>query len=195
LRQAVTNIIDFVVSKAVPLLACLVSVVAVIISGLAYYHNTEDAIRMAKIDSSIRTVLYRTIILWEQTDTVVQAQVKNFTVDPYVYPSMRDNSRLLTSAMDAAIETGGLDKLIGKDKHALDMYIAFVQGLQQQAQIRTEADVALSEWTKQHVLFGLIRQLDNLLDYPGSGVPQSVIKRIKEEIAPLQNEAHNYLEK
>ena len=189
-----TKFLDFVVAKAVPILALVVSSVAMAISGMTYYESTIDAVKQAKIDYSIRSVAYRTIIAWEQVDLIAHAQARHFDVDPYVFPSIKENTRLLLVAMESAVEAGGLDKLLGPDGNGLDMYISFIQALQQQESLNLDGTVPLSEWTKQHVLFGLIRQLDNLMDYPNVGISKSLNKRLREEIERLRNKSHTYID-
>src|SRR6516225_65405 len=128
-------------TSVVPIFALAVSVVAMIISALTYYTNTIDVVRQRRMDGELDMYYYQTIILWEQTYTIVHAQARNFVVNPHLFPSMKENTKRLLFAMEKAVESGGLDKLLGVDSSGLDMYIAFIQALQRQADTHIESAV------------------------------------------------------
>ncbi len=103
----------------------------------------------------MRVLASQTLILWDQTQTILSASKNGFEVDDYVFPSMRRNAQRLEESLQVAIGMGLWSVVVGDRPHVVTMFSAFSQSL-------VDASVQASEeaWTKEHYLMGIVRLLD-----------------------------------
>jgi len=128
-------------------------------------------------------------------ETIMEAQVREFPVHKYMFASMTLNAHLVTEALDAAVGVGLLDKLLDDEAHSLPMYTSFYSGLIEIAGLDDNAKRPLKDWTKQHLVMGMVRLLDSCIRFRKDLLPNNIRKSISDQIAPRITEAKSYLGK
>lgn len=130
------------------ILALVISILSLGLATLSYYRNTAPAQLRRNQLASMRIIAARSIALWDQISTVISAQTGEFTVDPYLFPSIQENAVRLEEALDDAIGLGLLPTILEDKEHAMTMYSAFVQGLMWIARMPDPEAKPLEVWTK-----------------------------------------------
>lgn len=173
-------------------IALLVSVVSV---AVTIYRSAPSTLLFQKQMAAMRIVASRTMVLWDQLQTIATAQVTDSAIDSYILSSYQKNALRLEEALDKAIGIGLLSKLMGNHKHSFILYVAFVQSLNHVATLEDPDKRPLEEWTKQHFSMGLVRLIDILRKFDSPLLPQSVYHSLDEErLEKLTEEAWTYLD-
>ena len=174
-------------------IALLVSVVSVVVT---IYRSAPSTLLYHEQMAVMRIVASRTIVLWEQLQTIATTQASGSTIDSYILSSYQKNALRLEEVLDKAIGLGLLSKLMGTHKHSFILFVAFVQSLNHIATLEEPAKKLLEEWMSQHFSMGLVRLVDTLRKFDSSLLPQSVYNSLDERrLEKLTEEAWTYLDK
>jgi hypothetical protein len=180
-------------SEIITVVPIIVSIISLAISIFTYIRASPSQQLELDQNARMRTVAMRTIVLWDQISTIVDAQVHRYSVDPYLFPSIQQNAKRLEDALDEAISVGLLRETISDHPDALQLYSAFTQGLSFVRNLPNPESQPLEQWTRQHFLMGLIRLLDRSFRYRQSFFPEPMKAKISNRIDPLLSDAWNYL--
>lgn len=157
--------------------AVMIASISLIISLLTYYRNSQSVQLKMEQTESMRIVAGQAIVVWDQLQTVITAQTQDYNVDSYVYTSLKQNCLRLEESLDRAVGLGLYGALVGNRSHALSMHTAFRQSL---AWVRSLDPSASSpeDWTKMHLLMGMIRLLEQTKSFDSELLPKSVWKEL-----------------
>jgi|SRR5208282_109630 len=142
-----------------------ISLLSVVVSMLTYYRNSARAQSRREQVTRMRVLAGCAVVYWDQLTTVITAQVKRFPVDDYMFASMRANARLVTDALNAAVGVGLLHCFLDEAPHGLQRYTAFYQGLVWAASLPEGERRPLEDYTKQHLIMGMVRLLDTCVQF------------------------------
>ena len=173
------------------ILPVVISLVALAISALSYNSSRNKTVQMNRKITQVRVLVSNLIVLWTQIQIITSAQLSKMPIDNYVFPSVRRNAGIVIESIKASVGAGAYELLTDGGPHSLELYAAFLQGLDYVS--RLPDDAKLEEWTKQHFLMGLVRSLDVFLDFPGVDLPHAIKERIRKEISPVLEYSRSYL--
>ena len=180
-------------ASLIPLVALTVSIASALLSILTFLRNSDRAqLRRLQIDK-MRAVAARSTILLDQIMTIISADVGGFNLDGYLYPSVKSNAKRLEEALDAAISLGLIEKVLSNRVNALPMYNAFAQSLYFASEMTEPADIRAA-FMKDHLTLGLIRLLDQCLDFGQHLLPSTIEETTRAYIEPRSALAWDYLE-
>ena len=151
-------------------LALLVSVVSV---AITIYRTAPSTMLDQEQIAAMRIVASRTMVVWEQLQMISNAAVMGNTTYSQLLPSYQRNAFRLEEALDKAIGIGLFSTLIGDRKHALILYVVFVQSLHHVATVKEPNKQPPKVWTNEHYAMGLVRLLDIMRKFDPPLIPQS----------------------
>jgi hypothetical protein len=106
---------------------------------------------------------------------------------------MRANARLVTDALNAAVGVGLLHYFLDEAPHSLVRYTAFYQGLVWAASLPEGERRPLEDYTKLHLLMGMVRLLDTCIRFRPVLLPEGVRRSIGEHTASSLPDSKTYL--
>lgn len=137
-------------------------------------------------------VVARSILIWDQMQTIRFCIVSKIQPDLYLFPSYQRNIHRLEEAIDGAISVGLFEDIIGDIEHSVVLHNAFVQNLAEMETLDRET-AEIDEWIKQHFTMGMVRLLDRCIQLHHYAFPKGSSDRITREIEPLRKKAWTYL--
>lgn len=170
-------------------IAVAVSILSFVVSALSYYRNTGPAQLRREQIARMRIIAAIAVVLWDQINLILKAQVDKIKVDPYLFPSIQENALRLEEGLNDAVGLGLFPIILEDREHTLTMYAAFIQGLRWIASMPDPEKQPLEEWTKMHFLFGMVRLIDVCLRYK----PQLLPKNVRPNVEGLEEKAWTYL--
>ncbi len=170
--------------------AILVSLSSALVSLLAYIQNSSRSRLRDQQSERMRIVAVRTIILWEQVQTILSSAEYGYPVDDYLFPSIQNNARRLEKALDLAISSGLTQQIISQREQALVLYTAFVQAL---FYITTDlgTDQIRKACLDDHFTLGMIRLQNQCLDFKHDILPSYLTD--SDFVRNVSDRAWNYL--
>jgi hypothetical protein len=174
--------------------ALAISFLSFCISALAFYRGSERAQNKRIKAERMCLVSTRSILVWEQIQTVIAAKKGEFSLDSYFFPSYQRNIHRLEDALDGAFAVGLFSDLIGTRENALTLHLAFLQSLTNMEGLNPQ-NSELDEWIKQHFLMGMVRLLDQCMGNRSCHFPKDLKANLLPKISGLQEEAWNYIQK
>lgn len=139
----------------------LIATSALLISALSYFQNRRRQILLDEQQREMNSLATRLLILHDQMKTVASTKVKGSRIDPYLFPSMRRNAERVEISLDKAMSLGLWKHIFGNKEYSILLHTAFIQGLGDAYQ----PDSNQNQFTKQHLVFGIIRALNSCKDY------------------------------
>jgi hypothetical protein len=137
--------------------ALAVSLLSLAFTGLTYYRNSAGHQLLLRQKEIMRAVASRTVILWDQYETVLRSVKHKTEIHPFVYSYIQATAKRLEDAIDEAIKLDLTVKLITKREYALLLHTTFCQTLHEVA--NAPKDHVRDTLLKQNFYFGLVRTL------------------------------------
>ena len=178
--------------SATEIITTVISITALVISLLTYLGSTARVQLKKKQAAAMRVLAVGAISVFDRLQTLAYAQRhQDVTLDRYQLIAMKVESAALREQLDHAVGRGLLKEIVTDRDYALQLFTSFTAGLDYQATL--DLDDPLSEWTKVHLIYGVTRLLDILLDWEGTVIPDSIRGSIESSVYGLREEAWNYL--
>lgn len=148
----------------------IISIVSVVVAFLSFalaffvYWRSRPYIQERKAhDSQMNIIACQSIVFWEQLQTLISANVNKYEVDPYIFNSLKENSKRLESSIEKAIALGLWHVFVPENKeHSSVLHVAFIQSLVDSSSLKTNN---VDDWMKDHLLMGVIRIFEMCENY------------------------------
>ena len=136
----------------------IISGLALTISAFSFYLNSPRAIQRRMQIHQIRALASQAVVLYDQCLNVAVAGFPEGRLDPYLIHSMRNSAKTLNGLMSEALTLDLWSLVIDMNNicHPVQYHCALIQSLDYCA----APDSAPEDFTKEHLLMGLIRLLD-----------------------------------
>jgi hypothetical protein len=169
-----------------------VAILAFTFSFYVFWINRISRNKKERKNEQMQIITSFTLMFWDQLQTLISAKTHSFSVDDYVYDSLRKNALRLEGSIQNAISIGLWNEFVSDKKpNALAMHNAFIQNLV----YNSSQDINdIDHWLKEHLLMGVIRVIEicenfNNLD---DSLKQSLRKQVPKEMRDI---AWVYLQK
>jgi len=138
------------------IIATLFSAVALILSYKAFMRDSPESELDRTQENKRKELVYRTLVLSDQIQTMARAQTEGIIPDPYLANSMKVHAQRLEDSLDEAIELELLSDLLEEEnpEHGITLFAAFLQSLQE---LRENTQNEPADWTKIHLITGMTR--------------------------------------
>lgn len=140
------------------LLSIIIAVISCIVSLLVYWDSCDSTKKNRERYRVMTNISITSLYLFNKTKNIAGVQLSEAVVDDYFYLSMRDQSRELYNLVQDAMRLGLITIFVPISiKNSLDLHTALCDSL---LETSTKKNADPREWTKMHLLMGLIRLLD-----------------------------------
>ena len=171
------------------IVALVVSFLSFIISFLTFWRNRRSKKLKILQDSQVLILASQAVVLWEQIQTLITANVNSYSLNSYVFESLRNNALRFENSIQKAVELGLWTRIIGNTHKDTLYYTGFIQSLIYSA---TTSKNDINDWLSQHLVMGMIRMLDACEKY-GISTVNEIINTVKIDES-IKIKAREYLD-
>ena len=177
-------------------LSAFALIVSIFSVGLTFYRTAASTLLHREQMAAMRIVASRTVLLWDQVQTVARVQLDGLALDSYRLISFQKTALRLEDALDKATGVGLFPRILGDHRHSLMLYAAFVQGLSWVANLEEADEQPLETSPGKHFSMGLVRLLDVCQKFDSSLLPENLFESMDtERLEELVKEAWTYMDR
>lgn len=169
-------------------MAVIIAIGALTVSLWNLYRGSQTAEAKKKEKEKMRIIGMYGAIIWRQTIAIRTACLNPAAgrPDDFLFISYKINAKRLENALDDAVRSGLLEKIIGKHQYAFEMYAGFIQCLSFIDTIKID-EPDMNRWLREPCVFGVLRLLQALLENHSYAIPPSQYEIIKESVEANNN--------
>ena len=174
-------------------LAISVAVGSALISLLTYLQSGEAAQQRRLQNSAMRSIATRAALAWDHFKTAGLCHQSGQSFPDYQFPAARMNMERLEQSIDAALALGMFEVVMSTREHAVVYANASYAAFREAAEAKSPSEFN-DALLKQHLLFGLLRMLEQCSAYRSPVMPSNLRKRYRATVKRYGNEPWTYLD-
>ena len=172
-------------------IAVFISFVSLCISALTFYRGSLKAQNEKVKKELMRSISLQALVVWDQMSAINSAQVSNYELNEYFFPSYKKNVLRLEELINQGVSIGLYNVIVGEREHALSLHSAFIQSLVQM-ETQNSDYTELSKWIPQHFAMGMVRLLNGCITFDPLLIPETE-SEVVEKVFSLKEIAWTYV--
>lgn len=174
-------------------MAISVAVGSALISLFTYLQNGEAAQHRRLQNSAMRSIAARAALAWDHWQTAGLCHQSGQSFPDYQFPAARINMERLEQSIDAALALGMFEDVMSAREHAIIYANASYAAFREAADAKSPSEFN-DALLKLHLLFGLLRTLEQCSAYRSPVMPSNLRKKYRAMVKRYGNEPWTYLD-